>query len=328
MGTFAEWQPVYARHGVATFPVEVTADTKKPRTAGYLNTELGGSTQLAAKFGAASSFGFACGARNRVTVVDMDDTDPAIVKEGERLFGRSPLLWRTGGGKFAMAFRHNGEGRSIRPLPSLPIDLLGAGFVVAPPSEGKARPYEVIRGTLADLDRLPVARIPEEIVRLKGRRTTERVAEGWRNRELFKHCRSIVGYCDTLDDLIDAAQTWAEDRLASPLSSVEIIKTCNSVWRYRGGRRNMVVASALLQSRQWQALAADITALALFGYLSMSEGPGARFMLADGFAVKLGWSRRSIPAARKTLLELRIIECVRPARRGAPALYRWAIPHE
>src|SRR3979490_1216706 len=103
MGTFAEWQPVYARHGVATFPVEVTAENKKPSTGGYLKTGLRGSTQLAAKFGEAKSFGFACGAHNRVTVVDMDDTDPAIVKEGGRLFGRWPLLWRPGGGQFAMA---------------------------------------------------------------------------------------------------------------------------------------------------------------------------------------------------------------------------------
>ncbi len=45
--------------------------------------------------------------------------------------------------------------------------LLGGGFVVAPPSVGATRVYEIIKGTLADLDRLPVARIPDEIAKLK-----------------------------------------------------------------------------------------------------------------------------------------------------------------
>lgn len=166
MGIFADWQPEYAKRGVATFPVEIIGNDKQPCTKGYLKTGIRGSAQLALKFAEAQSFGFACGRYNRLMVVDMDSTDPAIVSEGERLFGCSPLLWRTGGGKFAMAFRYNGEARRIRPIASLPIDLLGRGFAVAPPSVGAIRNYEIIRGTLADLDRLPVARIPDEIGRL------------------------------------------------------------------------------------------------------------------------------------------------------------------
>src|SRR5205814_5953942 len=221
------------------------------------------------------------------------DAAPEILKEGERLFGPSPLVWRTGGGKFAMAYRHNGERRCIRPIASAPIDLLGAGFVIAPPSAGKIQPYEIVRGTLDDLDRLPVACIPEQIARLVGRcPPTERIAEGKRNNELFKQCRSIVAYCDSLDVLIDAARTWADDRVASPLPSAEIIKTCNSVWQYRGGRRRMVISGPFLETPEWDALAADMTALALFGYLSANEGPGARFMLANGLDKKLGSSRR------------------------------------
>ena len=110
----------------------------------------------------------------------MDDTDPAIVKEGKRLFGCSPLLWRTGGGKYAMPFRYNGEGRRIRPMPSLPIDLLGGGYCIAPPSAGVLRPYEIIDGTLADLDRLPKALLPSEIVMSSGR-GAGKIPEGQRN---------------------------------------------------------------------------------------------------------------------------------------------------
>ena len=133
MAAFAEWQPQYARHRVATFPVEIIDGNKKPRTNGYLKTGLRGSAQLAIKFAEAQSFGAAMGPRNCLTIVDMDDVDPAIIKEGERLFGASPLVWRTGGSKFAAAYRHNGERRHIRPIPSVPIDLLGGGFAVMPP---------------------------------------------------------------------------------------------------------------------------------------------------------------------------------------------------
>src|SRR5688572_1687188 len=110
---FAEWQPRYAEHGIATFPVEIADGNKRSATKGYLKTGLRGSGQLAIKFPDARSFGFGCGRRNAITIIDMDNTDPAILSEGERLFGCSPLVWRTGGGKFAMAFRHNGESRQI-----------------------------------------------------------------------------------------------------------------------------------------------------------------------------------------------------------------------
>jgi Primase C terminal 1 (PriCT-1) len=325
MGIFADWQPKYAKFGVATFPVEITADNKKPSISGYLKTGIRGSAQLALKFAEAQSFGFACGSRNRLTIVDMDDTDPAIIDEGERLFGCSPLLWRTGGGKFAMPFRYNGEGRRIRPLRSIPIDLLGGGFAVAPPSVGAIRGYEIIRGTLADLDRLPVARIPDEIGRLLGTRgPAERIPEGKRNDGLFKHCRSIVSCCDDLDQLIDAAKTWAEDRLASPLPAAEIVKTCRSVWNYRVGRRKMM--HCVVEYPEYQVLAAKREMLGVFAFLVAENGPDSEFMIADGLTDAMGWPRRIVPAARKMLLQLGLIECVRRPYPNVPGLYRWRQP--
>ena len=96
---FAEWQPRYAQHGAV--PVQIIGDDKKPGTKGYVKTGLRGSAQLALKFAEAQSFVFACGPRNRLTIVDMDDTALTIIGEGERLVGCSPLLWRTGGGPVA-----------------------------------------------------------------------------------------------------------------------------------------------------------------------------------------------------------------------------------
>src|SRR5207302_7936789 len=55
-GIFAEWQPRYAQHGVATFPVRIIGSDKKPGIKGYLKTGLRGSAQLALKFAEAQSF--------------------------------------------------------------------------------------------------------------------------------------------------------------------------------------------------------------------------------------------------------------------------------
>jgi hypothetical protein len=331
-GVFAEWQPRYAEHGIATFPIEIVGNDKKPATIGYSKTGLRSSGKLALKFADAVALACMCGPRNRVTVLDLDDTDETIIKEGEALFGRSPLLWRTGGGKFAMPFRYNGETRLIRPIPGLPIDLLGGGVAVLPPSAGVRRPYEIIEGTLADLDRLPVARIPGEIARklardpkTAGRDPAERIPEGRRNGELFKYCRSIVGYCDNLDQLIDAAKTYRDDRfeLLPPVPDAEVVKTCNSVWRYQGGRRKIM--HRIVERPQFEALAADPEILGVFAYLAAENGPDAEFMIADGLAQSRGWPRRLVPNARKRMLELGLIEPLGRRGKTGPYLYRWII---
>ena len=56
-GVFAEWQPRYAQHRVATFPVE----NKIPCVRNWKKVGLKASTQLALKFAAADAFGFQCG---------------------------------------------------------------------------------------------------------------------------------------------------------------------------------------------------------------------------------------------------------------------------
>jgi hypothetical protein len=318
MGAFATYQPLYAAHRVATFPVEIANDDKKPATRGYLKTGLRGSAQLVIKFPEAESFGFACGKYSRIFVADLDSTDPAIVSEGERMFGPSPLHWRTGGGKFAMAYRYNGEPRRIRPIPSVPIDLLGGGFVVAPGSAGIKQPYEVIKGTLADLDHLPVARIPREIIAPAPRK----IPEGKRNDALFAYCRNIVGHCDDQDQLVDAAKTWAEPRLDPPLSAAEIVKTCYSVWQYRGGRKR--VMNTILEAEKYEALIANTDALALFAYLSAENSGSPAFMITDSLSEARGWPRRFVPTARQALIDLGLIEHIGRKGKLGPHLYRWS----
>ena len=122
--TFANAQPLYAEHGIATFPV--TAE-KKPAVGGYLHTGLKGSQALAAKFGNAPALGFVTDDRNGITVLDVDTPDERVLVRALDQHGHTPLIARTGSGKYHAYYRYNGERRRIRPWPGREIDLLGTG---------------------------------------------------------------------------------------------------------------------------------------------------------------------------------------------------------
>ena len=153
-GIFPTAQPQYAAHGIATFPVGVN---KRPSVRGYPRIGLRASTELASKFADAPGLGFMCGARSRVTVLDVDTSDERLVADALSRHGPTPIVVRTASGKFHGWYRHNDERRRIRPWgDDCPIDLLGTGgFVIAPPSTTERGRYEFVQGSLDDLTSLP-----------------------------------------------------------------------------------------------------------------------------------------------------------------------------
>lgn len=316
---FPALQAAYAAHRVATYPL--TAD-KTPAVRAYDRIGAPYSAQLALKYPEATAAGFVAGPRNRITVIDIDSPDDRLVDEMQGRFGATPLQVRTPSGGRHLYYRHGGELRRIRLLPS--VDLLGAGNVVAAGSTVPKGHYEIERGALDDLDRLPPLRVAPAAQAMK-----EAVPAGRRNVTLFQHCQRSASHCDSLDQLIDVARTWAEGRLekgAQPVTDAEIVKTATSAWRYRGGRKRIV--NHIVEAPVYSRLVANIEAMALFAYLSAENGPEAEFWIADGLAEARGWPRRFVPEARKALLDLGVIECVRPRRRGVPAVYRWVAPSD
>jgi hypothetical protein len=313
--TFPAIQAAYAAHGVATYPL--TAG-KKPAVRAYDRIGAPYSAQLAMKFADATAAGFVAGRRNRLTIVDIDSTDHRLVDEVERLLGPSPLRVATPSGGWHLYYRHAGEPRSIRPLPD--VDLLGGGPVVCIGSQTPKGRYQIVRGTIDDLERLPrlaaTAAPPAQ--------PREPVPVGKRNNELFKYCQSIVGRCDDLDQLLDAARTWAADRLEVPLPDAEIVKTCTSAWQRRGGGK--LFMQHIIEGPLFPRLIADPEVWTLCSYLMIEQGPAAEFMIADGLGQARGWPRRLVPTARKMLLDMGVVECVRPPKKGQPALYRWRPP--
>src|SRR4051794_13382591 len=191
-GTFGFWQPEYAAHGLPTFPVSFRTGNgrvdKVPAVAGYMKLGMRGSQALARKFDRADALGVACGRRNGLVVVDVDAPDDNLVGDVMSFYGKSPLVSRTPSGGHHVFYRSNGapeERRRIRDAywrnRGLPVDVLGNGFVVLPPSCGPNGTYAFVQGTPADIEGLPPIRFAEATVR-----PPAPIPEGRRNDELWR----------------------------------------------------------------------------------------------------------------------------------------------
>ncbi len=321
MAAFADAAPAWAAAGIVPLPVSPTGKgwmVKHPET-----FRRPAAMALAAKPRFASAnLGFMCGSHNRLTVVDIDSPADSELQHALAAYGDSPIIVSTPSGGRHVYYAHNDEPRKVRPDEQHPIDMLGGGLCVAPPS---ARPsgasYAWLRGGLADIANGNLPKIRSGAVP-KTRLAGPRVQEGERNARLFKYCRQIVGYCDDLDALIDAGRSWADNECAVPLTDAEIVATAYKVWKYQGGRRR--VMQNIVESPLFQRLIADVEVWALYAYLATENGPVAHFMVADGLGPARGWPRRMVPRARRALLDLGAIKCVRQPRKGTPGLYRWA----
>jgi hypothetical protein len=325
MAAFADAAPAWAAAGVTPLPVYPDGKktmVKQPETFGR-PAAMG----LAAKPRyAAANLGFMCGAFNRLTVVDIDNSADAVLQDALETYGDSPIIVSTPSGGRHVYYAHNDEPRKVRLNERLSIDLLGGGLCVAPPStRPSGSTYAWLRGGLADIANGNLPKIRKGAVARDNPRANPhagpRVPIGQRNAQLFQYCRQIVGYCDDLDQLIDAARTWADSKCAEPLPEAEIVRTANSVFKFQGGRKQ--VMQHIVESPLYQQLIANVEVWALFSYLATENGPNSQFMVADGLGPARGWPQRFVPKTRRALLDMGAIRCVRRPRKGVPALYCW-----
>jgi hypothetical protein len=324
---FSQWQPRYAALGIPTFPFLATDGGKRPLVRSYGRIGLPASRQLLMK--GFDGDGLACmvGERNKLTVIDVD----AHVAEGERLladaqsdYGESRFIVRTGSGGFHAYYRHSGESRRIRPDPRKPIDLLGGGVVVLPPSRGALQHYEIIHGNLDDLACLtPIRRVIAPRIAPESR-LAEPVGIGRRNDVLFGICMNAAHHCDDLESLLDVART-ENAAMMPPMPDAEVMKVATSAWSYtelgqnRCGRTGAWFPTAEANTM----IASDQDAFLLLAFLRANNGPKRTFMAANGLALTLGWTRKRLAGARQRL-EQSHITMVRPAsEQNGAALYRW-----
>jgi hypothetical protein len=326
---FSDLQPIYAEHGIVTFPV---TQEKKPAVRNFLKMGPKASEGLTtSKQGNAPAIGFATNQRNGITVLDVDTTDEKVLADALDRHGQTPLIARTGSGKFHSYYRHNGERRKIRPWSGRPIDLLGkGGFAVAPPSQVTKGKYCFIEGSLDDVTRLPTLRnldLPEarsisipDVLRQK----PTAITEGQRNTELWRHCMRAGHHVDSFDALLDVARTFNQDHCQPPMEDTEVIAAAQSAWNYTAEGRNWFGQhGAWLPKEEVNRMVADQDAMLLLVFLRANQGPDATFMCANGLADRLGWTRKRFAGARSRLIELDHMKPLRQAGRGHPALFRW-----
>jgi hypothetical protein len=319
---FRQWQPEYASRGIPTFPVEISATDKRPMVRHYMKVGSVASSRLAERFPDASAIGLMCGLSTGITVLDVDCSDEQVLGDALLRHGDTPFIVRTGSGNYQAWYRYGGEKRRVRAWGGdVPIDQLGGGYVVAPPSKGKRQSYAIMRGKLDDLSRLPFMRNAWKPGQLAN---PEMVGEGRRNDSLWRHCMMQVRHCDRFDDLLDVAETYNEQVCIPPLPAEEVRSVALSAWKIeeRGDNRFGRFGSWFTE-RSVDAMVGDPHLFTLVGWLQSKNGPDARFWVADGLNETFGWSRRKFADARKRAIETNWIVPHNKPKPGSPVEFTW-----
>ena len=252
-----------------------------------------------------------------------------MLREALDRHGATPIIIRSGGGNHQCWYRHNGERRAIRPFADTPVDVLGGGYVVAPPSTGSKAKYAFLQGSLDDLGNLPIMRgLEAEHVRSIAVKppfsAAEHVSQGGRNNALFRFCMREARYCDDLDSLLDCARTW-NDGFLPPLEDEEIFRVARSAWGYEErGENRFGKPGAFVPVLEANHLSTnDQDLLILLVFLRANNGPNRIFMIADALHDRLGWTRKRLASARRRLLGTYVEVVRRPSMRNGAGLYRW-----
>jgi hypothetical protein len=274
---------------------------------------------------AADAFGFMCGKRNGITVLDVDTTDERVLADAIDRHGKTPIIARSASGHFQAWYRHNGERRRIRPRRDVPIDILGGGYVVAPPSRVERGEYQFLEGSVDDVASLPTLKDAPAMewsdIRPRGIEFIGEVKQGERNKKLFGLCLHAARHCDDFDTLCDVART-RNSEFVPPLDDGEVIRAATSAWKYEvegrnysGGRRAVFSTSEVLP------MMPDPYVGMLRVWARANFKPDSHFWIADGLADKFGWSNRQLRQARKRAIDSGVFRLIAPRGNRRPAIY-------
>ncbi len=291
---------------------------------GYQAVGPSRSAVLARQFADATAFGFSL-RRHGIAALDVDSTDERVFLDAVERFGPTPVTVRTGAGHYQAYYKNSGENRRIRPFAPLPIDILGNGYVVAPPSVGRVRTYEFLTGGLEDFANLPPMQA-EAAVSLPQRLSAGGVPVGIRNETLFRFCLEQAHTCGAESDLLRVARMFNEEECSPPLREDEVLRTVQSALKYTSGGRNWVGrgGKVVVTHAQVDALQRHQDELVLLVVLRRHHW-GRDFYVANALgASRLGWEQEAARLARAGSSKSGgYIVKIRPARFRSSALFAW-----
>lgn len=328
-GIYSQHAPRFADAGLPCFPVDTRS--KRPAVRGWQNATprraRGWATN--AKLGASDGLGLVMGKPSGLVEIDVDAAGDAWVSAAVERFGQTPIVIRTASGKAKLWYRHNGEGRRIRPFQGLPVDVLGDGFTIAPPSwrEDLGTGYAFLSGGLADIANLPT--IAPGALSDGFTRAPEAVQRGDRNNALWRYCMTQARHCDDVEALIDVAVSWTST-FPEPLSAAEAEQCARSAFGYEATGRNFLglrKPQLNAQDKLMDNLIDQPEALTLYLLFQRWHSSRLHFAIAPTAMSAAGsppWPRRRIEGARDVLLERGYIEELRtPDKSGRKCgLYR------
>lgn len=336
MGIYSEYQPIYAAKGILTFPM----NDKRPAVKGYQKVTASASASYVAKFSDANAMAFLAGPESKITVIDIDSADQALWTDTIDRHGDTPIKVGTPSGGLHLWYLNAGEPRKIKEDGDLPIDLLGSGVVVAPPSVSSKGTYRFLQGGLDDLQKLkPAANVnwPAKAVGLEahlGRiAVNQSKARESRNSSLFRFLMQQAAHLDDLSDLEPIAWDFVANQIdrnaGHSFTDAEVRATINSVKKITlegrnrfGGRPHSIMLNVTRDALH--ELGPD--ALFLYSFLQRMNADQDHFLIANALCLHMpdgAWARKRFTAARSTLEEAGLIVMVKPATRLEPALYRW-----
>jgi len=330
-GIFPKYQPVYDEHGVATFPVNLDENEKRPAIQGWMRTGRRGSRELARKRSFADSNALGIAVKpNNLTILDVDTSDERVLVDAMDKHGESPLIVRTKSGGWHAYYQNNGETRNIRAWDNPPIDVLGNGYVVAPPSQANQSQYRIVQGSLDDLHDLPTLQNLPETATSPALPSTqsETVKEGRRNDDLFRSALRMAHECDSEAELLEKARAHVARNHQPPLADDEIRQVVAQAWRKTvegmNFKRKPYTPMTHDEIDELEDAAPD--ALRLLLKLRRHNWGGCSFRIANAMADKgtVKLSRKRLAAARKYLINRGFVVEVRPpSSEYGPALYTW-----
>jgi hypothetical protein len=343
MAAFQDMAHAWAAAGIT--PLPFAPNGKKPMVKRPDRFGQRAALSLVPKFPTAN-LGFLAGRHNGVTVVDIDSTKDCELNYVLETCGDSPLIVQTPRDGWHVYYSHHGEGRHIKPDNDHPIDTLGDGPVVAPPStKPDGRRYRWLRGGLADLRNLPTMRagalrklVPAFVEKPPpiGGEDTATICNGQRNCKLFKLICMFAWEAKSTDDLEEQALKANVAFCDPPLSDAEVRGRVRSAWKYKMDGRLMAPGGQscfLLPSAQTKRLLAEgeLDVVAVLNLVRQAHGhqPDKPFAMSPEAMARAGcigrWDEKHYRRAIKRTCDLGILERISQGGRGPndPARYRF-----